>query len=102
MYTVSQVLGTMTNWKYSTLSRRSIKISTKCLVSRRFISFFIVLIYIINFLNEKQIVDELIFQAANASEIKKAFRRLSLQLHPDKNPAEDAEQQFRKVSNRSS
>lgn len=36
-------------------------------------------------------------QSANASEIKKAFRRLSLQLHPDKNPAEDAEQQFRKL-----
>lgn len=36
-------------------------------------------------------------QSANASEIKKAFRRLSLQLHPDKNPAEDAELQFRKV-----
>ncbi|XP_029665444.1 dnaJ homolog subfamily C member 1-like [Formica exsecta] len=38
-----------------------------------------------------------ITQSANASEIKKAFRRLSLQLHPDKNPAEDAEQQFRKL-----
>ncbi|XP_011865222.1 PREDICTED: dnaJ homolog subfamily C member 1-like [Vollenhovia emeryi] len=36
-------------------------------------------------------------QSANASEIKKAFRRLSLQLHPDKNPAEDAELQFRKL-----
>lgn len=42
--------------------------------------------------------DESNFQVANASEIKKAFRRLSLQLHPDKNSAEDAEQQFRKVS----
>ncbi|KAH0952801.1 hypothetical protein HN011_012255 [Eciton burchellii] len=38
-----------------------------------------------------------ITQSANASEIKKAFRRLSLQLHPDKNSAEDAEQQFRKL-----
>lgn len=36
-------------------------------------------------------------QSANASEIKKAYRRLLLLLHPDKNPAEDAEQQFRKL-----
>lgn len=42
-------------------------------------------------------IDECLSQSANASEIKKAFRRLSLQLHPDKNPAEDAEQQFREV-----
>lgn len=37
-------------------------------------------------------------QNANASDIKKAFRRLSLQLHPDKNPSEDAELKFRNVS----
>jgi len=33
-------------------------------------------------------------QNANSSDIKKAFRRLSLQLHPDKSDAEDAETQF--------
>lgn len=38
-----------------------------------------------------------ITQSANASDIKKAFRRLSLQLHPDKNSAADAEEQFRKL-----
>lgn len=37
-------------------------------------------------------------QNANSSDIKKAFRRLSLQLHPDKNSAEDAEIKFRNVS----
>ncbi|XP_033220139.1 dnaJ homolog subfamily C member 1 [Belonocnema kinseyi] len=38
-----------------------------------------------------------ISQAANSSEIKKAFRRLSLQLHPDKNSADDAEIKFRNL-----
>ncbi|KAJ8683256.1 hypothetical protein QAD02_019048 [Eretmocerus hayati] len=36
-------------------------------------------------------------QTASTSEVKKAFRRLSLQLHPDKNSAEDAEVQFRNL-----
>ena len=38
-----------------------------------------------------------LFQNADASDIKKAFRRLSLVLHPDKNDAPDAEIKFRQV-----
>lgn len=38
-------------------------------------------------------------QDASAAEIKKAYRRLSLILHPDKNKNPDAETQFRQVSN---
>ncbi|XP_066998203.2 uncharacterized protein F54F2.9 isoform X2 [Anabrus simplex] len=34
---------------------------------------------------------------ANATEIKKAYRKLSLQLHPDKNDAPDAEIKFRQL-----
>lgn len=34
---------------------------------------------------------------ASASEIKKAFRKLSLTVHPDKNSAPDAEIKFRQV-----
>ncbi|XP_046410023.1 dnaJ homolog subfamily C member 1 isoform X2 [Neodiprion virginianus] len=34
-------------------------------------------------------------QDANSTDIKKAFRRLSLQLHPDKNSAPDADEKFR-------
>ncbi|KAK7019716.1 DnaJ subfamily C member 1 [Halocaridina rubra] len=38
-----------------------------------------------------------IAQDATTSEVKKAYRRLSLQLHPDKNDAEDAEVKFRQM-----
>ena len=37
-------------------------------------------------------------QDATLGEVKKAYRKLSLQLHPDKNDAPDAEVQFRQVS----
>jgi preprotein translocase subunit Sec63 len=39
----------------------------------------------------------LCFQNADASEIRRAYRRLSLVLHPDKNDAPDAEVKFRQV-----
>lgn len=38
-----------------------------------------------------------IAQDATLQEIKKAYRRLSLQLHPDKNDADDAEVKFRQL-----
>ena len=37
------------------------------------------------------------FQTATSAEIRKAFRQLSVVLHPDKNDAEDANVQFRNL-----
>lgn len=36
-------------------------------------------------------------QTASSAEIRKAFRQLSVVLHPDKNDAEDANVQFRNL-----
>lgn len=35
---------------------------------------------------------------ASDKEIKKAFRKLALQLHPDKNKSPDAEEKFREIA----
>lgn len=38
-----------------------------------------------------------LLQDASLSEIRRAYRKLSLVLHPDKNEAANAEEQFRQV-----
>lgn len=45
----------------------------------------------------KMIVCFLSLQTASLAEIRKAFRQLSVVLHPDKNDAEDANVQFRNL-----
>lgn len=37
-------------------------------------------------------------KSASAAEIKKAYRKLSLKYHPDKNPAPDAAEKFAELS----
>lgn len=37
-------------------------------------------------------------RGASSSEIKKAYRQLSLKYHPDKNPSEDAAARFAEVA----
>ena len=39
----------------------------------------------------------LVLQSTDAADLRRAYRKLSLQLHPDKNKEEDAEIKFRQV-----
>ena len=65
-----------------------------CFVSENFFTFNFLLLS----LRETQHIFINCLQNADSNLIKKAYRRLLLQLHPDKSKAIDAEKAFRQVS----
>ena len=46
----------------------------------------------------EKVIDREIVLAAMADAIQKAYRRLAKELHPDRNPAKDAESKFKEVN----